>query len=77
MNNDTHDQLIQAFQEYFKHQDYFERTTNDMAGIKARHFLTDIRNLATIRRDEIQKKRKEAKKLRNGRVGRPPKIHNE
>lgn len=77
MTTDTHDKMIDAFQEYFKAQDHFERTGADAAGIKARFFLSQIRHLALERREEIQTKRSKAKKLRNGRNGRPPKIHNE
>jgi hypothetical protein len=74
MSTDTHDRMIKAFQEYFKWQDRFEYRKSDEAGIKARFWLSEIRNEASIRRKEIQDKREERRKARNGKVGRPPKI---
>jgi hypothetical protein len=75
MSTDSHDRMIQAFQEYFKWQDRFEYRGSDEAGIKARYWLSEIRNEASTRRTEIQAKREERKAARNGMVGRPPKIH--
>jgi hypothetical protein len=75
MTTDTHDRLIKAFQEYFKWQDKFEYSKSDAAGIKARYWLSEIRNEASTRREEIQAKRKARKETRKGMLGRPPKIH--
>ena len=75
MTTDAHDRMIKAFQEYFKWQDRFEYRGSDEAGIKARYWLSEIRNEASIRRVEIQTKREERKESRKGMVGRPPKIH--
>ena len=75
MSTDSHDRMIHAFQEYFKWQDRFEYRGSDEAGIKARYWLSEIRNEASIRRVEIQDKRQERKKSRKGMLGRPPKIH--
>jgi hypothetical protein len=75
MSTDAHDRLIKAFQEYFKWQDRFEYKGFDEAGIKARYWLSEIRNEASIRRVEIQDKRHKRKQSRKGMVGRPPKIH--
>ena len=47
---------------------------SDEAGIKARYWLSEIRNEASIRRVEIQEKRQIRKEARKGKVGRPPKI---
>lgn len=66
--------MIAAFQEYFKWQDRFEYRGSDEAGIKARYWLSEIRNEASIRRVEIQGKREARKKTRKGKLGRPPKI---
>ena len=74
MSTESHDKMIEAFQEYFKWQNKFEQKGVDEAGIKARQWLTEIKNQATIRRAEILEKRKILKKARNGRNGRPPRI---
>jgi hypothetical protein len=66
--------MIHAFQEYFKWQDRFEYRGSDEAGIKARYWLSEIRNEASKRRTEIQAKREERKESRKGMVGRPSKI---
>ena len=75
MTTESHDKMIRAFQEYFKWQDRFEYRGSDEAGVKARYWLSEIRNEASIRRVEIQTKRDERKQDRKGMVGRPPKIH--
>ena len=74
MTTDAHDRMIKAFQEYFKWQDRFEYRGSDEAGIKARYWLSEIRNEASIRRVEIQTKRDERKTARKGMVGRPKKT---
>lgn len=74
MTTDAHDRMIKAFQEYFKWQDRFEYKNSDEAGIKARFWLSEIRNEASIRRVEIQNKRDERKAARKGKIGRPPKV---
>jgi hypothetical protein len=66
--------MIAAFQEYFKWQERFEYKGSDEAGIKARYWLSEIRNQASIRRVEIQEKREARKKTRKGIIGRPPKV---
>ena len=58
---EAHDKMIEAFQEYFKWQERFEFHGSDEAGIKARYWLSEIRNMASIRRKEIQAKRAERK----------------
>jgi hypothetical protein len=74
MTTDSHDKMIAAFQEYFKWQERFEYKGSDEAGIKARYWLSEIRNQASIRRVEIQDKREERKAARKGKLGRPPKV---
>ena len=74
MSTDSHDSMIAAFQEYFKWQDRFEHKNSDEAGIKARYWLSEIRNQASTRRMEIQAKRLARKASRKGQLGRPPKL---
>jgi hypothetical protein len=74
VTTDAHDRMIKAFQEYFKWQDRFEYRGSDEAGIKARYWLSEIRNEASTRRVEIQAKRDERKLARKGMVGRPKKT---
>lgn len=74
MSTDSHDRMIKAFQEYFKWQERFEYRGSDEAGIKARFWLSEIRNEASIRRREIQDKREQRKEARKGMIGRPPKV---
>ena len=74
MSTDSHDRMIAAFQEYFKWQTRFEYKGSDEAGIKARYWLSEIRNEASTRRKEIQDKREARKLARKGKIGRPPKI---
>ena len=74
MTTESHDKMIQAFQEYFKWQDRFEYKGSDEAGIKARYWLSEIRNEASKRRVEIQEKREARKESRKGKLGRPPKL---
>ncbi len=74
MATDSHDKMIAAFQEYFKWQTRFEYKGSDEAGIKARYWLSEIRNEASKRRVEIQEKREARKQARKGMVGRPPKV---
>jgi hypothetical protein len=74
MSTDSHDEMIEAFQNYFKWQDRFEYKGSDEAGIKARFWLSEIRRHASIRRIEIQDKRQDRKEARKGKVGRPSKV---
>jgi uncharacterized protein YggL (DUF469 family) len=74
MTTESHDKMIAAFQEYFKWQERFEYKGSDEAGIKARYWLSEIRNLASTRRTEIQAKREQRKLARKGQLGRPPKL---
>ena len=74
MTTEAHDKMIAAFQEYFKWQERFEYRGSDEAAIKARYWLSEIRNEASTRRVEIQEKREERKLARKGKLGRPPKV---
>jgi len=74
VSTESHDKMIAAFQEYFKWQERFEYKHSDEAGIKARFWLSEIRNEASKRRVEIQEKREARKLARKGKLGRPPKL---
>jgi len=74
VSTESHDKMIAAFQEYFKWQERFEYKHSDEAGIKARFWLSEIRNEASKRRVEIQEKRKERRKARKGMRGKPLSI---
>ena len=74
MSTDSHDRMIAAFQNYFKWQDRFEYHGSDEAGVKARYWLSEIRNEASKRRVEIQEKRESRKAIRKGKPGRPTKV---
>ncbi len=74
MSTDTHDRMIRAFQEYFKWQERFEYKKSDEAGIKARYWLSEIRNEASIRRKEIQDLRAQRRLARKGMRGKPLNI---
>lgn len=71
MSTESHDKIIQAVMEYCKWQDKFEHKGSDDAGIKARNALIILRDEAVERRKEIQEKRKERRKIRNAKNGRP------
>lgn len=59
---DTHEQLMLAFREYFRNNEKWEGGTSDEAGMRARNALAIIRVLAHERRKELQVLRKERMK---------------
>ena len=61
MPESTHELLVQAMMDYYNAQERFEAKGFDETGRKARVILSDIRQLATERRNEIQAKRKALK----------------
>jgi len=61
MPKTTHELLVQAMMDYYNAQERFEAKGFDETGRKARSILSDIRKLATERRNEIQAKRKALK----------------
>ena len=61
MAKSTHELLVQAMMDYYNAQERFEAKGFDETGRKARVILSDIRKLATERRNEIQAKRKALK----------------
>ena len=50
---DTHTLLLEAVQEYFKVNEVFEERKTKPWKIKSRKCLSEIRRLATIRRQEV------------------------
>jgi hypothetical protein len=58
-SDDTHDQLMKLFREYFKENQAWESKRTHVAGIKCRNLLAEIRIIARKRRAEIQLGRKE------------------
>jgi len=60
----THELLVQAMMDYYNTQERFEAKGFDETGRKARVILSDIRKLATERRNEIQAKRKALKAIK-------------
>jgi phosphomevalonate kinase len=60
----THELLVQAMMDYYNAQERFEAKGFDETGRKARVILSDIRKLATERRNEIQAKRKALKAIK-------------
>jgi hypothetical protein len=74
MSTDTHDKLIAAFQNYCHWQDRFEFGGSDSAGVKARSFLSEIRDLAKQRRAEIAARKELRREIRSGLNGRPKNI---
>ena len=53
MESDVHDQLVQAYLEYFKANEKFERQNSVRTHRYVRKCLRDIRQLAKDRADEI------------------------
>ncbi len=56
MPRTTHELLVQAMMDYYNTQTRFEAKGFDETGRKARSILSDIRKLATERRNEIHGK---------------------
>ena len=74
MSTESHDNMIEAFIEYFNAQTRFEYDQSEAAGLRARYWLSQIRKEAFTRRAEIQNKRKQIRASRKGKPGRPRKI---
>lgn len=69
MSKDVHDELIEAFLDYFKWNEIFENKGYYYlrAGVKARKALAKIRQCVYLRRAEILAKQKARKKARKDR----------
>lgn len=58
-DQDTHDQLMKLFREYFKENQSWETRRTHVSAVKCRNLLAEIRIVARKRRAEIQSNRKE------------------
>jgi len=56
---DTHEQLMKLFREYFKENQAWESRRTHVSAIKCRNLLAEIRIVARKRRAEIRENRKE------------------
>jgi hypothetical protein len=56
MNDDTHDQLVKIYLEYFKANEQFERAPSLRTKRNTRELLRKLRDLAKIRQNEIKEK---------------------
>lgn len=72
LESDLHDQLMIEFRNYFIANEKWETGTSDMAGIKARNALGQIRIIARKRRMEIQKHRKARKQVKKSLERKKP-----
>jgi len=63
--NDIHDQLLKKVHEYFKINQEWESKRTHVAGIKIRRILSELRELAKVRREEIQEVRAEKPKTKS------------
>lgn len=60
----THDLLIEELQNYFEDHVDWERTNSHLSGMRVRAHLSRIRELALVRRSEIQEIRKQKPKTK-------------
>lgn len=65
MNEDIHNRLLKTVHAYFKKNQEWESRRTHVSGIEARRLLSEIRRLASIRRDEIQAVRAEKPKTKS------------
>jgi hypothetical protein len=63
--NDTHDQFLKKVHEYFKLNQTWEAKQTHVAGMQVRKLLSEIRHLASARREEIQAVRAEKPKTKS------------
>lgn len=62
MEKDTHDKLVEAYLNYFKVNENFEKRNSVRTHRFSRKWLREIRKLAKIRMDEIHKKHTDSRK---------------
>lgn len=65
MSDDIHNRLLKTVHAYFKKNQEWENKQTHTAGIEARRLLSEIRRLASVRRDEIQAVRAEKPKIKS------------
>lgn len=61
--DDTHDMLIKAYLEYYKHNEAFEKRRSFRTYRHARRWLREVRYLSKVRQDEIINSYKATKHL--------------
>jgi hypothetical protein len=73
MDLDTHDQLVQAYLEYFKANEKFELSNSVRNHVYSRRCLREIRRLAKQRMDEIHQAHQKEKQLKRetSKKGKP------
>ena len=59
MSDDTHDELLKAFRQYFEANQRWINDQTRVAGMDARFWLSEIRRICSRRRVEIQEWRHE------------------
>ena len=67
MESDVHDQLVQAYLEYFKANEKFERQNSVRTHRYVRKCLRDIRKLAKDRAEEIHLYHNDTRQTRKGK----------
>jgi len=65
MNEDAHLRLMRKIHEYYKVNQTWEAKQTHTAGMEARKLLSEIRGLASERREEIQAVRAEKPKVKS------------
>jgi hypothetical protein len=63
--NDAHELLLKKTHEYFKANQLWEAKRTHAAGMRVRKILSELRHLATARREEIQAVRAEKPKVKS------------
>jgi hypothetical protein len=65
MSDDIHNRLLKTVHAYFKKNQEWENRQTHVSGIEARRLLSEIRRLASVRRDEIQAVRADKPKTKS------------
>ena len=59
MSDDTHEQLVKAYLEYFKANEAFEKRVSYRTHHASRRWLREIRRLSKMRMEEIHEKHRQ------------------
>jgi arsenate reductase-like glutaredoxin family protein len=68
MSDDTHEQLVKAYLEYFKANEAFEKRVSYRTHHASRRWLREIRRLSKMRMEEIHEKHRQ--KYPNQKAGK-------
>lgn len=74
-DEDLHTMMVETFIDYIKWHERFEYQGSDEAGIKARVALHNLREMAFLRRREIQDEREQRKLTKKRRKNVPKLLH--